>query len=70
MSQKNKVQEFAKNVASVMKSNNHLSTEMWFRVFAEYGYSGEWRIDTSKYHDAQCVLLGLLQSLELSEREF
>ena len=63
MAQDPKVKEFARNVADIMKGNQHLSTQMWFQVFADYGYMD--RIDTSKYHDAQCVLLGVIQSLEV-----
>lgn len=58
-----KTQDFARNVASLMVSNNHLPTETWFRVFADYGYYGE-NVSTINYHDAQCILLGLLRSLE------
>jgi hypothetical protein len=59
-----KVQEFCKAVAELMKANNHLPTETWFRVFVDYGYSKEYVSAKPKYHDAQCVLLGLLESLE------
>jgi len=57
-----KTKEFARSVAALMKSNNHLPAETWFRVFVDYGL--DVNVSTAKYHDAQCVLLGLLESLE------